>query len=122
MPLEDIIFHHGLQYVMYADDMQLYITCSGDQVPTGTIKECVGEICNWMRANIVALNDRSTGVIHFSGKLYVQGPVPSCNLKLAQSLCLLIQRVILGSWWTRQRPCRIMSKNYANQHRSHYAK
>ena len=42
MPLEDIIFHHGLQYVMYADDMQLYITCNGDQVPTGTIKECIG--------------------------------------------------------------------------------
>ena len=36
---------------------------------------------------MVALNDRSTGVIYFSGKLYVQGPVPSCNLKLAPSLC-----------------------------------
>ena len=57
IPLVDIIFHHGLQYVMYADDIQLYITCNGDQVPTGTIKECVGEIRNWMRANMFALND-----------------------------------------------------------------
>ena len=46
MPLEDIIFHHGLLYVMYADDIQLYITCDGDQVPTGTVKEGVGEIRN----------------------------------------------------------------------------
>ena len=42
MPIEDITFRHGLQNMMYADDIQLYITCDGDHVPTGTIKECVG--------------------------------------------------------------------------------
>ena len=30
MPLEDIIFHHGLQYVNFADDIQLYVTYDGD--------------------------------------------------------------------------------------------
>ena len=77
MPLEDIIFHHGLQYVMYADDIQLYITCDGDQVPTGTIKECVGVIHNWMRTNMLVMNDRKTEVNHFSIKFYGQFPVPS---------------------------------------------
>ena len=58
MPLEDIIFHHGLQQVMYADGIQLYVTCDGDQVPTGTIEECVGEIRHWMGTSMLALNDR----------------------------------------------------------------
>ena len=75
--LEDIIFHYGLQYMMYADATQLPITCDGDQVPTGTIKEYVGEIRNWMRTNMLTLNERKTEVIHFSRKFYGQGPVPS---------------------------------------------
>ena len=63
--------------LMYADDIQLYVTCDGDQVPTGTIEECVIEICNWMRTNMLALNDRKTDVIIFSSEFYCQGPVPS---------------------------------------------
>ena len=59
MPLQDIIFHHGWQYMMYADDIQLYITCDGDQVPTGMIEECVGEFRNWMRTNMLALSDKT---------------------------------------------------------------
>ena len=79
MPLEDIIFHHGLQYVMYADDIELYITCDGNQFPTGTVEGCVGEIRHWMGTNMVALNERKTDVIHFSSKFYGHGPVPSCD-------------------------------------------
>ena len=52
MPMQDIICHHGVRYMMYADDIQLYITRDGDQVQTGTIEECVGETRNWMRTNI----------------------------------------------------------------------
>ena len=80
MPLEGTIFHHGLQYVMYADDIHLYITCDVDQVPIGTIEECIGEIRNLMRTNMLALNDIETEVIRFSSKSYGQGPVPSCDL------------------------------------------
>ena len=65
MPLEGTIFHHGVQHAMYADDIQLYIICDGDQVPTGAIEECVGEVRNWMRTNMLALNDRLTEVSHF---------------------------------------------------------
>ena len=65
---------------MYADDIQLYITCDGDQAPTGMIEECVGEVRHWMRTNMLALNDRKTEVIHFSSKLYGQVTVPSCDL------------------------------------------
>ena len=30
-PLEDIMCSHGLDFMMYADDVQLYITCVGEQ-------------------------------------------------------------------------------------------
>ena len=79
MPLEDIIYHYGLQYIVHADDIQLYITCDNDHVPTGTIEQCVGEIRNWMKTNMVALIDRKTEVIHFSDKFYPHSPVPSCD-------------------------------------------
>ena len=62
---------------MYADYIQVYITCDGDQVPTGTIEECVGEICNWMRTNMLALNDRNS---HVSTKFNSQGQVPPREL------------------------------------------
>ena len=44
MPLEEGILRHGLQNVMYADKIQLHVTCDGNQVQTRTIEECVGEI------------------------------------------------------------------------------
>ena len=75
MPLEHIIHHHGLQYMMYVDDIQLYITCNGDQVPTGTIEECVGDTRHRMRTNMLAMNDRQIEVIHFPSKFHG----PSCD-------------------------------------------
>ena len=80
MPLEDIIFHHGLLYVMYADDIKLYITCDCDQVPTGTFEECVGKIRHWMGTYLLALNDSKTEVILFSTKCCGHGPVPPHDL------------------------------------------
>ena len=55
MPLEDIIFHHSLQYMMHADNILLYSHVM--EALTGMIEECVGEIHNWMRTNMLALND-----------------------------------------------------------------
>ena len=41
--------HHGLQYMMYADDTQLHVSCDGDQVQRGTTEKCIDKICHWMR-------------------------------------------------------------------------
>ena len=73
MPIEDIIIRQGLSYTM--PDIQLYITCDGDQVPTGMIEECVGKIRHWMRTNMVALNDLSD---YLSTKFYDQTMRSSC--------------------------------------------
>ena len=82
MHLEEIIFHHGLHYMIYADDIQLHITCDGDHVPTGTIEECVGEIRNWKRISILAMEDKKAEVIHFSNKFHGHGPATPCDLQV----------------------------------------
>ena len=60
MPYEDGMLRHCLQYMMHADKIQLCVTFDGSQAQTCTIEECVGEIRNWMRTNMLALNDRMT--------------------------------------------------------------
>ena len=57
-PLEDIVLCHGVQYMLYADDIHQYITCDCDMVLTDTIKECVTMTHNWMRTNMLTLNDK----------------------------------------------------------------
>lgn len=50
-PIENIILRHGFQYMMYADNTQLYVTCEGDHVSMQGIEDCVNEICHWMGEN-----------------------------------------------------------------------
>ena len=80
MPLEDIILCHGLQCMTYAADILLHITCDGNQVPTGTIEECVSAIHHWMMTNMLDLIDSKIEVIHFLAKFCGQVPVPPCDL------------------------------------------
>ena len=60
IPLEDIFLTHVLQSKVHAGDIQLYVACDGDQVPTGPIKECVREIRHWIRRNMLTLYDSKT--------------------------------------------------------------
>ena len=66
--------------MMYADDIQLYITCDDAKVLTGMIVKCVGEVRHWMRTNMLALNDSKTKVIHLCTKCCGQEPVAQCGL------------------------------------------
>ena len=74
------INHYLLQHMMYADDIQLYITCDDNQVLTGIIVKCVGEVRHWKRTNTLALNESQTKVIHLCTKCCGQEPVPQCGL------------------------------------------
>ena len=81
-PLEDILFKHKLDYMMYADDTQSYITCEADRVPLTSIELCIDEIRRWMRDNMLSLNDGKTEVIHFSSKFRSEGPVPHRDVRI----------------------------------------
>ena len=83
-PLEDIILRNGLNYMMYADDTQLYMTCTRDHVPITKIEQCIEEIRQWMRVNMLALNDSKTEVIRFSSKFGRRGPPRACSVQVGE--------------------------------------
>ena len=81
-PLEDIILRHGLKYMLYADDTQLYITCKKGMTPIEDIESCISDIRQWMRNNMLALNDSKTEVIHFSSKFSARSSASPCSVRI----------------------------------------
>ena len=71
-PVSDIIQRHGLSHHSYADDTQLYMTMdhSNNDWRDGLarIELCVSEIGEWMKRNMLKLNDEKTELIVFSSK------------------------------------------------------
>ena len=63
-PVRDIILKYNLNYHVYADDTQLYITFKSSQEPADscitTLEKCIQEIRSWMRQNFLKLNDEKT--------------------------------------------------------------
>lgn len=61
---------HGITFHAYADDCQLYVAISKENVPLvkQRIKNLLAEIKRWMSSNMLNLNDDKTEV------LTVQGP------------------------------------------------
>ena len=62
--VRDIILKYNLNYHVYADDTQLYITLKSSQEPADscitTLEKCIQEIRSWMRQNFLKLNDEKT--------------------------------------------------------------
>ena len=60
-PVRDIILKYNLNYHVYGDDTQLYITFKSSQEPADscitTLEKCIEEIRSWMRQNFLKLND-----------------------------------------------------------------
>jgi len=67
-PLEDIIRSYGLDFMLYADDTQLYLTCSENLETLSIVEECIDSIGDWMISNNLVLNENKTEVIHFYSK------------------------------------------------------
>ena len=65
-PLEDILEKHGVNFMLYADDTQLYITCKCPFSVIANLEECIDEIRLWMCDNLLMLNDSKTEVMLFS--------------------------------------------------------
>ena len=71
-PVRDIILKYNLNYHVYADDTQLYITFKSSQEPAEscitTLEKCIQEIRSWMRQNFLKLNDEKTEFLLFGSR------------------------------------------------------
>ena len=71
-PVRDIILKYNLNYHVYADDTQLYITFKSSQEPADscitTLEKCIQEIRSLMRQNFLKLNDEKTEFLLFGSR------------------------------------------------------
>ena len=85
-PIHHIIKSHGLEDMMYADDVQIYLSfdpCDRDTA-ISRINACVSNIRSWSPRNMLALNESKTEVLHLHSK-FVKYPVPSITVTVGES-------------------------------------
>ena len=71
-PVRDIILKYILNYHVYADVTQLYITFKSSKEPADscitTLEKCIQEIRSWVRQNFLKLNDEKTEFLLFGSR------------------------------------------------------
>ena len=86
-PIENIIQSHGLDCMFYADDTQVYLTCSRAQNSVDSIEKCIQDVSRWMSANKLVLNERKTEIVHFHSKFKDVNELVSLNIGSATVNC-----------------------------------
>ena len=69
-PLGKICNKHAVTYHLYADDQQLYLSfkpsnAGAKEQCIEQLQGCIADICKWMSANMLKLNDKKTKFIMF---------------------------------------------------------
>ena len=74
-PLGDIIAAHGINYMTYADDTQVYfvLNCSERSAAIRKLEQCVMDVKAWSIQNKLMLNDSKTEVVFVSSR-FVKAP------------------------------------------------
>ena len=69
LPLAHVIKKHNINYHNYADDSQLYISLTpNDMNPIHSLINCIGDVNMWMSENFLQLNKDKTEILIFGAK------------------------------------------------------
>ena len=82
-PLCEIISAHpDIQYAVYADDTQLYITMSPNKHNESLQKlsQCISDIMAWSSSNKLKLNQSKTEILHITSQFRNSGDLPSLDV------------------------------------------
>ena len=82
-PLCEIISAHpDIQYAVYADDTQLYITMSPNKHNESfqKLSQCISDIMAWSSSNKLKLNQSKTEILHVTSQFRNSGDLPSLEI------------------------------------------
>ena len=81
-PLGDVITAHGVNYMTYADDTQLYMVLNRNDRSNGIsqVEQCIQDVKAWSVRNKLMLNDSKTEVIFISSRFVKCLPFPKITI------------------------------------------
>ena len=90
LPISAIIKAHGLNYHIYADDTQVYVTFDIPEHVLNKLNACLSDIRLWMIANKLKINDENneflaTGSPLFHSKMTKSHELSTGNSKIKAS-------------------------------------
>ena len=93
-PFGDVIRKHGINFHMYADDVQLYVSFRPcDQKKTlHELQHCLDDVHSWLRENRLLLNGNKTKMITFGTK---QRLTVATNIHVTVDGCLISPDICL---------------------------
>ena len=81
-PLDDIMRHHKVNFHLYADDTQLYLTFKSSTADLAklAIEDCLRDIDAWMTANMLKMNRDKTELVVLNASLHPPPPLTSISV------------------------------------------
>jgi len=81
-PLSDIIRQHDMNFHLYADDTQVYISfeSSSTELARASIEACVSDIDKWMSQNLLKMNRSKTELLILNAKHRPSPPIDSVTI------------------------------------------
>ena len=83
----NVINSHGIEYVLYADDLQLYISTTTDKLneTMAQMEACINDVWHWMTKNYLKLNEEKTEMMVI-GSPYLLKKCPSVSILIGQNV------------------------------------